>query len=546
VTERLDHDGNVLTELSEDSLRAAIESVEASGVGSAAVSLLHAYANPAHERLAGDRLRQIVPHVSLSHRINPEAREFERTAATVLNAAVMPITVDYLDELQAKVPLDGGLHIFHSAGGMASPEAVRERPLVMALSGPAAGVAGAARMAEFLGQGRVLSFDMGGTTTDVCLVIDGQAEITDDRLIAGRPLRQPMVDVHSIGAGGGSIVRLGAGGLAVGPDSAGAGPGPACYGQGGTEPTVTDANVALGYLNPRKKLGGSIALDPGLAVAALKPMADELKVSVPELAFGVLRIANATMARALRRVTVERGIDGRRCALLAFGGAGPMHAAGLAREFGIGQVVVPQVSSGFSALGCLLADVSYTQQQTLRMARDDWDAGRFEAIRGELVGAVTAPLLARGYSEKDIVVEHVAMVRYQAQNYAVEVGFEAPLEIAAIDAEFARVHERLYGFAMDEPWRLQGLRVKASLPSALAPQARPGTGRSEPFATDPCWFDAGEAVPTPRYVRDDVAVDAPLSGPAIIEDDWSTIVVPPGWQARRDGHDNLFMQEVGA
>ena len=542
VSERLDHNGNVLTELSDESLRAAVASVEASRVSTVAVSLLHSYANPEHERIIGDRLRQVVPHVSLSHRINPETREFERTAATVLNAAVMPITVDYLDELQAKVPLDGGLHIFHSAGGMASPEAVRERPLVMALSGPAAGVAGVAYMAGFLERDRVLSFDMGGTTTDVCLIVDGRAEITDNRQVAGRPLRQPMVDVHSIGAGGGSIVTLGAGGLTVGPESAGAEPGPACYGLGGTAATVTDANVVLGYLNPRVSLGGEITLRRDLAEAALQPLAQALEVSVPELAFGVLRIANATMARALRRVTVERGIDGRRCSLFAFGGAGPMHAAGLAREFGIREVVVPQLSSGFSALGCLLADVSYTQQQTLRMARDDWDESRFEAMREALVEAVTAPLIDRGHGDEDIVVEHVAFVRYAAQNYMVEVSFEAPLEIAAVDAEFGRVHEQLYGFAMDEPWLLQGLRVRASLPSAVGPKEQPAAGPAEPFAVDPCWFDTGDTLPTPRYARNSISTDTAIEGPAIIEDAWSTIVVPPDWRLAGDLYGNLFMR----
>jgi N-methylhydantoinase A len=340
-------------------------------------------------------------------------------------------------------------------------------------------------------------------------------------------------------------VRLGAGGLTVGPDSAGADPGPACYGQGGAEPTVTDANVVLGYLNPRRKLGGSIDLDAKLSEAALGPLAEALGVAVPELAFGVLRIANASMARALRRVTVERGVDGRRCALFAFGGAGPMHAAGLAREFGIGEVIVPQLSSGYSALGCLLAEVSYTQQRTLRMARDGWDHDRFEAVRQDLAEAVTAPLRARGHGEAEIVVAHVALVRYQAQNYSVEVPFEAPLEIAAVEAEFARVHERLYGFATDEPWSIQGLRVRAALPSSIEPRRVPAPERTEPFAHDPCWFDAEAAVPTPRYARDEVPIGNEIEGPAIVEDAWSTIVVPPNWRLVRDDHDNLFMREQG-
>ena len=299
----------------------------------------------------------------------------------------------------------------------------------------------------------------------------------------------------------------------------------------------------MGYLNPRNSLGGSIDLDPALSEAALEPLAETLGVTVPELAFGVLRIANATMARALRRVTVERGIDGRRCALFAFGGAGPMHAAGLAREFGISEVIVPQLSSGYSALGCLLADVSYTQQQTLRMARDAWDSDRFEAVRQDLVEAVTAPHFARGHGEDVIVVEHIALVRYQAQNYAVEVPFEVPFEAAAVEAEFARVHERLYGFSTAEPWSVQGLRVRASLPSSVAPREEPAPDTAEPFAVDPCWFDAEAAVATPRHARSELPVGAEIEGPAIVEDAWSTIVLPPGWRLARDAHGNLFMRE---
>ncbi len=311
-------------------------------------------------------LAAALPFVSLSHEVNPETREFERTATTVLNASVMPIAARYLDRLQREVK-GARLHVMHSAGGMASPEAAARRPLAMALSGPAAGVSAAAHAAASLGLDKVLSFDMGGTTTDVCLITGGAAEISTDSKLAGRPVRQPMVAVESIGAGGGSLVTYGTGGLSIGPESAGAEPGPAAYGRGGTLPTVTDANAVLGYLDPTRRLGGAITLDVAAAEAALAPLAQRLGVSVVELALGVQRVANATMVRALARVTVERGVDGRQCTLLAFGGAGPMHAARLAREFGIGEIVVPRFSSGFSALGCIVADMSYTQQQSVRM-----------------------------------------------------------------------------------------------------------------------------------------------------------------------------------
>jgi N-methylhydantoinase A len=240
----------------------------------------------------------------------------------------------------------------------------------MAMSGPAAGVSASVSIARQLGTSRMLTFDMGGTTTDVCLIIDGQAEMADGRMLGDRPLRQPMLAVHSIGAGGGSIVRNGPGGLTVGPQSAGSEPGPACYGRGGTEPTITDANAVLGYLNPETLLGDRIGLDIEAARRAIAPIAQALKLSLVETALGIVKVANATMARALRRVTVERGIDGRDCTLLAFGGGGPMHAAGLADLYGIGSIVVPNASSAFSALGCLTADFSFLQQQTFRVALD--------------------------------------------------------------------------------------------------------------------------------------------------------------------------------
>ena len=310
LAERVDHTGAAVLAPDGDAIADAVARVKATGVESVAVSLFHAYANPAHERAVGQALAAALPFVSLSHEVNPETREFERTATTVLNASVMPIAARYLDRLQREVK-GARLHVMHSAGGMASPEAAARRPLAMALSGPAAGVSAAAHVAAALRLDKVLSFDMGGTTTDVCLITGGAAEISTDSKLAGRPVRQPMVAVESIGAGGGSLVTYGTGGLSIGPESAGAEPGPAAYGRGGTLPTVTDANAVLGYLDPTRRLGGAITLDVAAAEAALAPLAQRLGVSVVELALGVQRVANATMVRALARVTVERGVDGR-------------------------------------------------------------------------------------------------------------------------------------------------------------------------------------------------------------------------------------------
>jgi N-methylhydantoinase A len=546
LRERLDARGEVLTPLSEEAIDETVRKVAASGVQSVAVSLLHAYANPEHEQRLGARLREVVPYVALSHRVNPEAREFERTATTALSASVMPLAAGYLDRLEARRPAASRLHLFHSAGGMVAPEVLRDLPLGLAFSGPAAGVAAAGRIAAELGIDNAISFDMGGTTTDVCLIVDGRAEIRSDRSLGERPLRMPMVAVDSIGAGGGSIARLDLGTLRVGPDSAGADPGPACYGRGGTSATVSDANLVLGYLDAGRPIGGTIRLDRSAAEQALKPLAAEIGVGIPELALGIVRVANASMARALRRVTVERGIDGRHCALLAFGGAGPMHAVELARSFGIRRVVVPQYSSAFSALGCLTAEMSYSRQQTLRMASTEWDGQRLGRIREAMKAQLAAPFEAAGQTSP--VVSEVALVRYSGQSYAVEV-FDPELEDPErLGTEFLARHEALYGFAKEEPWELVALRLALSAPREHRPEGN-GTGKEEalgPTRETPCWFDAGGPVPTPRYERNSLGAGRRLTGPVIVEDEWSTVVLPPGaaLEVDRAGHLHIDVGEA--
>lgn len=544
---RIQHDGTELLPLTPEQAEEAAAQAAASGVRSVAIALLHAYANPAHEQAIAARLKDRVPFISLSHVINPEAREYERTIATVLNAAVMPLAGEYLARLHATLPAATRLSVMHSAGGMASPEAASERPLLMALSGPAAGVAAAAAVARETGESAVLSFDMGGTTTDVALILDGQAEITADAKLADQPLRQPMVAIESIGAGGGSIVRHGPAGLSIGPQSAGAEPGPACYGRGGDRPTVCDANAILGYLNPRRKLGGEITLDRAAAVDAFAPLAKTLGVTVVELALGVLRVADATMARALNKITVERGMDGRGATLLAFGGMGPMHAIGLARSYGMSRVLVPAFSSAFSALGCVVAETSYTRQRTLRLPGDPFDATRLASVRRALAEELRAPLLDQGHAAAALVVEETAMVRYRGQSYAVDVAMNGISTAQELAAAFEARHDALFGFASGEAWELLGLRVRVRAPrAARIPEALLSAAPATPFATDACWFESGDPVPTPRHDRALLSPGVVLRGPTIIEDDWSTTVVPPGWRATPDARGNIVLTEEAA
>jgi N-methylhydantoinase A len=531
LAERILHDGTILKALAPEAIDAAAERVLASGASSAAIVLLHAYANPSHEVALGEALRGKIPFLSLSHAVNPEAREYERMVATVLNAAVMPLAAAYLKELRALLPAELKLGVMHSAGGMATPEAAAERPLLMALSGPAAGVAAASAIARELKEKSVLSFDMGGTTTDVALILEGHAEITADAKLADQPLRQPMVAIESIGAGGGSIVRHGVSGLSIGPQSAGAEPGPASYGRGGELPTVCDANVVLGYLNPNRRLGTEIDLQPEKAREAFAPLAAVLRLSIEALALGVLR------------VTVERGVDGRGATLLAFGGMGPMHAIGLARSYGITRVIVPAASSAFSALGCVTAEHSATRQRTLRIASDGFDDAGFAAARAALIDELKALLDGKDAAE----IEETAMIRYRGQSYAVDVALAGPIDGQALGGLFAERHQVLFGFVSGQAWEVMGLRTRLRVPRRLAlPAATKTKAAPKPFQTDLCWFDAEKPVPTARYDRTMLAAPHIIHGPAIIEDDWSTTVVPPGWQASPTGNGHILLQEHSA
>jgi N-methylhydantoinase A len=431
---------------------------------------------------------------------------------------------------------------------MASPAALRELPLALAMSGPAAGVAAASHVARQLDLKHVISFDMGGTTTDVCLILDGHAQISSDRTLGERPIRQPMIGVDSIGAGGGSIARLDHGALLVGPESAGSTPGPACYGRGGKLATVSDADLVLGYMDAERVLGSGLKLDLERARIAIAGLAGEMKMSIEATALGIAKVANAAMVRALRRTTVERGIDGRHCTLLAFGGAGPMHAVEVARAFGISKVIVPAHSSAFSALGCVCAEMSYSQQRTVRMAAGSWDKARLDQIRASLREYLCAPLRSAGFGDDHIVTQEVAAVRYTGQSYAIEIhdpGFE---ESAALGQKFFALHEKLYGFATDEPWQLETLRMRAFVPHLRqARDARPGTtGGLAPERTAPCAFTAGGGIATPRYDRSKLGNGVHLPGPAIVEDANSTIVIPPGAALSADIHGHLHIETAVA
>src|SRR5438874_8078705 len=507
VSERIGPDGSVLAALELAELPEIIRHFRSEGVESVAICLLHAYANPAHEQALRLALAPHFPFVSVSSEINAEFREYERTSTTVLNAAVMPLAARYLDDLVARLAAGGRavpIHLLHSAGGMMSVEAARARPLTMAMSGPAAGVAAAAHLARTLEVPRALAFDMGGTTTDVCLVADGVPETARQRKLGDYPVRLPAVAVESIGAGGGSIAWIDAtGALKVGPRSAGAVPGPACYGLGATEPAVSDANLTLGYLNPERIYGGSIRLDRGRAERALEPIQRRFGLSLLDAAHAVVEVANANMQRALRLVSVQRGYDLRQFTLIAYGGAGPVHAGALAREAGIARIVVPAHSGAFSALGCLVSPLRYDAVQTHRMRLEAWD-GKVVAdrLRG-LESQCLTPLLDEGHPAERVIVKRSADLRYAGQNYELEVDYDGGTP-DALRSAFERRHQQLYGYATGESVECVNLRVTARLVGdALALGAhrrrraahRPGRRHPDPPGRDGLH---GEGVPQAR------------------------------------------------
>jgi len=535
---RMRADGSVMKTFDPDEVREILDAID-DDVESIAVSLLHSYANGEHEQAVGELCQARSPHVSLSHQVWPQLKEYERTLATVLNAGVMPLVANYVATLDAFLPDDLRLELFHSAGGMMTPEAATALPLSLALSGPAAGVAAARQVAMDVDVPLAISIDMGGTTTDVCLIVDGQPEVHEQAEVGPWKVNLPMLAVHSIGAGGGSLVSHGAAGLQVGPESAGSDPGPACYGRGGNRPTLTDAAVILGYLRPSEDAGGGVEIRKDAAEKTYEGLARQLDIPIARAARGVVRVANANMARALRRITVDKGVDTRDCTLIAFGGAGPMYAAELARDVGVRTVLVPRDSSLLSAVGCLTTAPSYTRQRTVRLAGESWDARIFQDVCASVAAEARESLLRGRPADSEVNLSYLAFMRYLGQSYAIEIPCTPETTEEEFRAAFWHRHEELYGYHTNEPWELQSLRVTARMePEAVdfAPLTPP---QVEPAPTDTakCFFEGG-STDTPIYSRDDIAPGHALRGPLIVVDKTSTTIVPPDCtvEAISNGH----------
>ncbi|HZS01717.1 MAG TPA: hydantoinase/oxoprolinase family protein [Chloroflexota bacterium] len=552
VPERMAPDGGVVQPLDRDGARAAIRELGALGVEAVAVCLLHAYANPAHELALGDLLAEELPgaYVVLSHRVLREFREYERTSTAAINAYLGPVVSRYLGRLREQLAargFGGELWVMQSSGGRMSAAEAEALPAALMESGPMGGAIAAGRVGMALGERRVIAFDMGGTTAKACLVEDGEPSVTTTYYVGGRaqemPLLLPVVDIVEVGAGGGSVAWLDeVGALKVGPRSAGAHPGPACYGQGGVEPTVTDANLVLGRLSATRFLGGAMPLDAERAAAALRTqVAEPLGLDLAEAAAGVLRIADATMALAVRAVTVERGVDPRDCALVAYGGAGPLHAVAVARELSIPRVVIPPLPGHFSAVGLLVADERHDYVRSwlapLAAVAPAALAEAFAAMQAS--GA--AVLEREGVPPARRLYRRTLDLRYRGQAHTLGVPLDdEPLDAAALAAARARfdaAHERAYGHAApDEPVELLNLRLvalgqsrSAVLPSP--PEEWDGHSRQPP-ETRSVGLEEGRPTRCPIYARGALRPGDRLEGPAVVEEAASTLLLYAGDRLR--------------
>src|SRR4051794_29040121 len=548
VAERMAADGTVVKELDDDEVRALAGRLRELGIDSVAVCFLHSYLYPEHEERVGEILAEELPGatISLSSEILREQREYERSATTVVNAYVRPLMSSYIDRIRTGLDgiglEDAPLAIMQSSGGVMTSDAAKLRPVLALESGPAAGVVAALGMARRLGIENAIAFDMGGTTAKASLIENGaisrgrEYEVggsisAGSRLIrgAGELLRIPTIDIAEVGAGGGSIAWLDpAGGLQVGPRSAGADPGPACYGRGGVEPTVTDANVMLGYMPEGPVADGQIAISRSLAEAALERVGSALGLATDELAAGVHEIANARMTRALRSVSSEKGRDPREFALIAYGGAGPVHACGLAEELGCRTVLVPALAGLFSSLGLLYARPEFHEVRTCHLDARAVEPEEIDAVFEELSQRISGVELVRS-----------AELRYGGQTWEIEVGVDDPADMRSVITAFEDEHERLYGIRGEDgsPIEIRALRLAAlgashavdrlSIDDAFAPRS-----------------DTRETALGALPVRTRASIgEAAEAGPMLIDEYDTTVVVRPGWTARRDAATETLVLE---
>jgi N-methylhydantoinase A len=558
VVERVRHDGTVERALDEDGVRRAAEALRDADVQAVAICFLYAFLRPAHEARAAEIVRSVLPDafVCTSHEVAPEFREFERMSTAVVNAYLGPVMRRYIDRLGDRLR-EGGLraapHLTQSNGGVIGFAQAARLPVRTVLSGPSTGVVAAQALAGMVGIPELITFDMGGTSTDVALLTGGACRLASEAVVHGYPIKAPMLDIHTVGAGGGSIAFIDSGGLLkVGPRSAGADPGPVCYGRGNEEPTVTDANVVLQTLNPTHLLGGRMPIRQDLSRAAIERLARPLGLDAMATAQGIVSVVTANMARAIRVISVQRGYDPRDYTLVAFGGAGPLHAARLARELDIPRVLVPRHPGILCAMGLLLTDLRADFSTTKLVALDPEAlpevAGAFEELRQQAEAWFAREEIAPDARRLQRTVD----MRYAGQNYELPIalpeGPVTPATLPALAAAFEDAHRRLYGFAAEgETVQLVTFRAEATGVVPKAAFAReepvPPDARATITGTREMWLpEAGRMVSCPVHDRALLRPGHRVAGPAIIEQMDATTIVLPGMDATVEPYGNLILE----
>jgi N-methylhydantoinase A len=559
IPERMSATGEIVRPVDESALETIVRRLAELKIEAVAICLLHSWRNPRHEQQIADYLRRNANcFVSSSHEISMEFREYERTSTVVMNAFVGPRVANYLDRLGGRLREDGfsgRLYLMGSNGGVLSEDEARTRPLLLVESGPVGGVAGAAEIGAAMGLPNLVAFDMGGTTAKATMIENGEAAVTPIYWVGGYdrglPVQAAVIDIVEVGAGGGSIAELNElNGLRVGPRSASSVPGPACYGRGGIEPTITDANLVLGRLDGDRFLGGDMKLRRDLAEAALAGLGQRLEISAAELAAGMLKIATVTMATTVRKVTIERGHDPRDFAMVAFGGAGPLHAVDVAREIGMRRVIIPPMPGHFSAFGMLFADFREDLVETLASPLATVDLAELDSRFAALEENGCQQLLKLGLKIASLHCHRYAEMRYQRQEYTVKL--RLPEKVGSRDEIyelFEEAYRTRYGHATRHiPVDLVMLRVvvEGRTPrgkrTARAEAGRPG----EAIGQRQIWFQETGAVAAAVWRRDTLASGQRVSGPAVIEEDASTTVLAPGDVATADRWGNIDIELGGA
>jgi N-methylhydantoinase A len=570
VDERIAADGSVVKPLDEASLARAVEQLVTDGIEAVAICFINSYRNAAHERQAEAFIKSRHPDlpVSASYAVLPEIKEYERTSTTVVNAYLLSAIRDYLDRLEVglrRIGVTAPIMVMTSNGGMLTARGAAEKPVMVVASGPAGGVIGGVRLGQALDVPNLIVFDMGGTTAKAVIVENGRPSMTSEyefrdgmstssRFIkaGGYMLKVPAIDLAEVGAGGGSLAGVDAGGLLkVGPESAGANPGPACYGLGNARPTVTDANVLLGFINPLALAGGRLAIDRSLSECAVREhVAQPLGISVEDAAHGIRAVANSAMSRAIRAVSVERGLDPRDFTVVAMGGNGGIHALDVARQLGIGLVIVPALSGVFSAVGMLSTDLAHSSVRMLSRALADMTVSELRAVMAELAGELTALLRRDGYADGRIALDWEADLRHDGQASELTIAFkDAGDSVAALRDGFLAEYLKTYGYRDESPIELvkirltaRGLRERRLDFGAIQIKAQAAAKSDKQRAIV---FERGEpAVPVPVVSRADLA-PTPAAGPLVIEEFDATIVVPAGAAVHRDRIGNVVI-DLGA